>query len=429
MEQSTRSLGGIVFGVVVGIGLGALGMSLFGSDTEPEISSSSLNDDAYSAERQASRRSVTPRADVTPRDKAAPPGGRDAKSPDDDSLISPFLLAFARSEIAAGWAEHRQDEIPEATVERGLGQFDEGVRALPRSLGKSLAEQATKDEVFDRALQTGDGVSFLAILGERGERPALEIIEDEELWNSFFTPMHDEVLLPTGRERLRQVEAGTTIELGAGVYDLSRFLNAWRGRQDIVDVRIRGAGMNATMIVLKSDVSPDRTVQRLKISDCTVNCNNNYFFDHRHPGTVMTVEGVRIVGFDMGAGGSCMMGCRQLMMDFRRCEILGGYSRAPVGFGDLFDVRSTGHLARFDDCTIRHVELGSHNRGTLFFRNCRLDQILDNPKSLTAERGKHFENCSISQFQRVNPETRESVSVRHDLNDLFPNWKDRIIKY
>src|SRR5690606_13610272 len=88
--------------------------------------------------------------------------------------------------------------------------------------------------------------------------------------------------------------------------------------------------------------------------------------------------GVRLIGFDKGAGASCAFGTEELALRAKGCVIEGGYGRAPQ-HGTLFDVRTDGLLARFEDCELRLLDLElNHIRSgaTVVFEDCRLTDLL-----------------------------------------------------
>jgi len=78
------------------------------------------------------------------------------------------------------------------------------------------------------------------------------------------------------------------------------------------DVTMAGAGIDATMLVLGGDLGTRDSLRNFAIRDCTVHTNNHYLFDQRVKPAAVRFERVRVVGFDMGAGASCVFGTAAL---------------------------------------------------------------------------------------------------------------------
>jgi len=99
---------------------------------------------------------------------------------------------------------------------------------------------------------------------------------------------------------------------------------------------------------LLDELSTNSEVRSLTFRDLTVDCSDNYLTDLRsgNPATIR-FENVRVVGFDMGAGGSVMLAARRAAFFASGCRFEAGYGRSP-GSGNLFRVRS-GLLARIED--------------------------------------------------------------------------------
>ena len=137
----------------------------------------------------------------------------------------------------------------------------------------------------------------------------------------------------------------------------------------------------------------------------------------------MQFERVRLIGFDMGAGSSCLFGTKELAVWLRSCRIEGGYGPHPE-YGQLFDVRTDALLARFDNCTIDRVRIAPHlyPGSTVVFANSVLTDVLDHDfDSLQEKPGLSFPGSTLAPL----PDPFEG-SLHKDLNQLFPNWRQRI---
>lgn len=63
--------------------------------------------------------------------------------------------------------------------------------------------------------------------------------------------------------------------------------------------------------------------------DCTLYTENQYLFDLRNDSASVHFDRVRAIGFDMGAGSSCLFGTEELALYARDSRFEGGYGRSP----------------------------------------------------------------------------------------------------
>ena len=115
------------------------------------------------------------------------------------------------------------------------------------------------------------------------------------------------------------------------------------------DLVIRGAGMDATVLVLDADWQARDEVHNLTLADLTIHTNDEYLESLREEPYMLRLERCRVIGFDMGAGGSCMLGGGTGLLYASDCRFEAGFGRSP-GSGNLFDVRG-GFAARLERCT------------------------------------------------------------------------------
>ncbi len=356
---------------------------------------------------------IEPATDVAP--AAHPVAPSVARSP--GGLISDELARYARDEIAAGWTEIRKDPIPDATRERGFGEFEEIVKRTPREIGRRLAEGQNDGD----SLAGNDLVAILRALDRSELGPQLALVRDAERFPALFqcaggsnldgpTVIADSKLLPSD---------SATLLFGPGVHRLSRFLeNANEAPRCLT---LAGAGMNQTMLVL-GDVSVRGVLDRFAIRDCTVFTHDAYLFDLRREPAVVELDRVRLCGFDTGAGSSCAFGTRATAIFARDCRFEGGYGRYP-GSGNLFRIDTRAFLARFERCTISAVSIpvrGIQSEASVLFSHCTIDRLLDQQRYLDdAPRGLVFEACSIQLADPSAPYTPP-----RELDDLFPDWRE-----
>lgn len=349
-------------------------------------------------------------------------------------LFSEALLAYARDGLSSGWLGVRGDAMPDDQLAIGMAQFEDNVRAMPRGLGYQLAQARTKAELLAADARRGGAFALLATLMEGDGAPLPELVGDAAAFDELFAREHPEAPVDAGEWELgADVPDGTTLNFGAGCFRFTLPVDS--RRQAPSDLTIAGAGMDATLLVLTSDLGSRGALQRLELRDCTVFTDNNYFFDHRQGAATVVLERVRVIGFDMAAGGSCCFSLDDgVALTVRDSIIAGGYGRAP-GSGTLFDQRNDALLARFENCSIEGIEVNVSrikSNATVIFENCDLLDITSNQPlepQVQAHAGVQFIACRLEELSAQSlyaPESTVKADLTRDLNDLFPDWRTRL---
>ncbi len=341
-------------------------------------------------------------------------------------LFGEALLELARANILKGWSSVRKDMPNEDERGRGLDLFRERTPELAITIGRELAERRNNLELALEDSRTGGVFATLARLREGGVGPLPELVSDPKTFDRFFVsessgPALDgtTVLSRSLLGDRKPVPDGSVLTFPAGVYILENFGAYWRDHFPR-DLTLRGAGMNATLLVLRSDLGADDLVRNMTFEGFTVHADDNYLFDIRKPSMSLTMRRVRVTGFDMGAGGSCLFGTESFALRAIGCEFLGGYGRHP-GSGSLFDIRHDGLLARFENCVVSRTIVFQNLRpgSTLVFSHSRLEDILDSegepPGCVTLDR------TSLTHWNY-----EANLPLERDLNLLFPDWKERL---
>ncbi len=415
-------MGRLILALILGVVLGAGGARAF---------------------REAPARELAPSLDLPVAQVASPPQSpdvlavpaapervvanstRETIASESDVLIPAALQRYAELGIQEGWKSVRADVPPAADLAEGMQDFEKLVMESPARIGRSLGERRTKAEEALADAKSGGVLTLLECLGAGVVGPLPDLVRDPDQFEPLFQRTAAEELRFGLLDRDRpdnSVEDGVTLTWPAGVYRLN---NVMRNKDPYPrDVTFAGAGMDATMLLLTHDFSTRGSLRNFVIRDCTVHTNNHYLFDLRLKPAALRFERVRFVGFDMGAGASCLFGTKELAMSAKFCRFEGGYGSSPQ-HGTIFDVRTSGLIARFDSCSISLVSLDVRRLqpgATVLFRNCVLDEILDDPVTDAANRGGiMFEGCTVRRHAGGS-ETVPSL----DLNVLFPNWRDRI---
>lgn len=421
----TSALIGLALGLVVGFAASQIiGSDAPGADDgDVERSRTAAENDPSSSEGD----------DV---DMASPGARTPANAPGDSSpreaapvdvLFSEMLLAHATRGIAKGWSSVRDDAPTEEELEGALETFREQTLALPNAIGVAIARRRSEEERAREDASRGGVMDTLARL-EAGESsgPFFDVVGDGATFDRFFVAKHSgpasdgpSILGSTQRIQEGPVADGSTLTFPAGVFKIQDFGKYWRNHYPR-DMTIRGAGKTATLLVFASDLSAYDVVHNLTFERCTVHANDNYMFDVREPSMSLTLREVRVTGWDMGAGGSCLFGTEALALRAIDCDFLGGYGRSP-GSGRLFDVRHDGLLARFERCLVERTDpfRGVRDGSTIVFIGGELRDVWAYPRE-------------IPDFARLNGtavhwlENDELKDEKRDLDDLFPGWEDAL---
>lgn len=347
------------------------------------------------------------------------PGRADADSPADTVArvsTDPFGAALrdhAIAEAQRGWREVRGDAMPDDVLQKLLGDYEQQLRELPYVWGKRLAEAATTVEAKAAALANADALAILATV-DGGEPEAAAFVAGPRFATLFGARGGGNVVDGPSRKPDEPLAAGSVLTFPAGVFALG---DLGRGNEPFPsDVTVRGAGMDATLLVVDS-LSARSAVDRFAIEDCTV-FSESGITDMRQHAAVLSLRRVRVVGFDCGAGSAValyLFGKSALLaVD---CRFEGGYGRAPGSYANLMDTRSLC-LARFERCLFDRVGLDDAG-ATARFVGCEMRELLGAPPAAST-----YENCRITVIDAQRHWDAEYR--RRDLNTLFPQWRERL---
>ncbi len=379
----------------------------------------------------ASRSPGSPQSGGAPKSDASTDPAIDAGTPEKDprpatdaSLIGDRLRQYALARITETILQRRAVAPPEEDIERLLAEFERRVLALPMEIAAAYSEEQDEREVTERALETGDGAELLAQWAANQYEPPDSV--DTEWIQRSLAPRPVRTTLPGRRltssddpaEEPIELEDGTTIEFGAGVFELdSRILT----RQDPFpsDITIQGAGIDSTLLRLTQDLGMRSNVERLRLQNLTIDGRNDGIFDLRMGSLVLEMEGVRVVGFDAGHGGSYVFAVSGgTILQATSCEFLGGYTETP-GQGHLFRPTSqAGFLASFRSCRfeLHSLELQRITRqnARILFEQCSFELMQDDLSKPVD--GVELRDCRVGErydYQKMS-------EYQRDLADLFP---------
>lgn len=409
----------LVFGITIGLacgGLGTLAWQALVAGAPVPLLPAATDVDARSSAGQAAP-AVPPerRAEVEARDpgRAADDAPAETVARVLHDLLGPALRDHAIAEAQRGWREVRGDAMPDDVLQRLLVDYEQQVRGLPFAWGQRLAQEATTVEAKAVAYAHGDALTVLATV-DGGEPAAAEFVAGRRFATLFGARGGGGVVDGPGRQPGQPLAAGSVLAFPAGVFALG---DLSQGNEPFPsDVTVRGAGMDATLLVVDS-LSARSAVDRFEIEDCTV-FSESGITDMRQHAAVLSLRRVRVVGFDCGAGSAValyLFGKSALLaVD---CRFEGGYGRAPGGFANLMDTRSLC-LARFERCLFDRMGLDDAG-ATARFVGCEMRELLGAPPAAST-----YENCRITVIDAQRHWDAEYR--RRDLNTLFPQWRERL---
>ena len=340
-----------------------------------------------------------------------------------EGWFSEALQAFALEGLARGWAEVRDDPLPEDLAAVGLSRFREQVEALPRRIGRDLGREQGRRDLIATGVEQVGVFTVLDAIDEQLAGPMPELVEDGQRFGATFTCDLPGPVIP-GDEFLRTggpeagLADGTTIRFGPGVGRVYQWVRRGAAPRCMT---IEGAGMDQTLLVAPPIPGMGTTLDRLTIRDCTIYARA--LLQMRNRGAQVLVERVRVVGFDEGAdSGTCLTLDRTALL-MRDCRFEAGYGKDAKAVGRLFDVRGDSLLARFERCRFDGIYLGLRHlprRTTVVFSECLMTDLRDREDPRTLDRpGLSFVDCSVTLG---NP---DDGAVRgRDMEQLFPGWRE-----
>ncbi len=213
----------------------------------------------------------------------------------------------------------------------------------------AIAEEIRKERAFLADEARGGTMNLLRAL-KRSKTHPFDLVGAPERFAALFErTANGPALQGTDRKLDASLADGATIAFPAGVHE-------WRvnqlGRGSHVfprDLLVVGVGMDATILKL-DEFNAQSEVASLTFRDLTIDCSDNYLTDLRSENPItLRLERCRVVGFDMGAGGSVMFSANTAAFFATDSRFEAGFGRAP-GFGNLF--RCGALLARLDRCAI-----------------------------------------------------------------------------
>jgi hypothetical protein len=301
--------------------------------------------------------------------------------------------------------------------------FKEAVLQLPRKIAGESIKDKGRSEQLETSIEMGMGVDLISLADDKVFVPR----RDDPEWTAFDSALETR---SRGREisgsrflenKKMPLSKGMTLVFGYGVHALDeRRLRGEDGLTAPSDITIKGAGMDATLLQL-GDISIRGNVERLAISDLTLDCGDDGLFDLRSGSLLLDLNKVRIVRFDAAHGGCTIFDSEGLLVRAHNCKFVGGYGRSP-GHGRL--LRSGPPLARFIGCHFELIDLNLKRagiKGRIAFEYCTFNLLYENPLEQEYPIAE-FISCD---FDTLLDRRTPREELQKDLTDLFPQLEGR----
>ena len=300
-------------------------------------------------------------------------------------------------------------------AERKRQAYIAAVEHAEKEAAREVAEEIRRERAFVEDRARGGTMALVRTLDTR----LPELVSDEKRFTSMFE-RHVAGPAVDGTPKQDQVwPDGATVSYPQGVYDL-RFP---RAAVTLKDVLVRGSGMDATLVRLTGELDARGDVTSLTFEDLTIDCRDNYLTDLRRAPATIRLARCRVVGFDIGAGGSVMIQASAVAFYATDCRFEAGFGRSP-GSGSLF--RLQAGLVRLDRCLIRgpfRSLWDSGSRTTYLF--CRCD-IRDAPAGAESSFTTPPDDVRLVEctFGYLPPGVGAPREPR-PLSDINPDWPGR----
>ena len=407
----------VMVGFVVGVLLGGLGMWL--AQPAPETVPPSPMDepgDVADTPGDGAQPALNPASGAT-----TPPSAAGEAAPAAPAAVEP---APKDGTTADALLRARTESIRKAAamqIER-LQQQERHAEDIARH---QLAAEAAKEAARLADIERGGLLQLIEKLDDEWVAPQ-SLLTSSERFGAFFERKAQGATLDVGRANAspQDVEAGDTIRVAAGSWplDTRKLTRSRRGGGFPHDLVIEGVGMDKSLVILNDEFDISSQVVNLTFRDVTIHCNDNYFTYFRR-GFTLRLERCRVIGFDMGAGGSTAFNGKDGALFATDCHIEAGFGRAPYR-GNLWRVRGV-FLARLERCTIvgpiDDLEPRG-NEGLIVYDNCRFVDVEDRErKQLESHKGVRLLDCRFEVRDDLTKKRRARKA--RDVSEITPTWE------
>ena len=420
----------VAVGFVLGLLVGGLGMWLLSPAAEPPGPSDlDAASDARSptaghgpALERAGQPSAAPQAGARP---SPPATGAAAMR---DAAAAPATARTSKATAAPASTEEliraRADSIRVGSALR-IDQLE-----AQRRDADAIARRQVEAELAAEAARLADlergGLLDLVRKLDRDWVSPQGLLTSPERFGAFFERKARGGTLDPGRANASpdSLSHGDTIRVPAGRWplDVQGLNRASRSKGYPRDLLIEGAGMDQSLLVLNDEFDVSTDVVNLTFRDLTIHADDNYVVQFRQ-GFTLRLERCRVIGFDMGAGGSTAFNGRDGALYATGCRIEAGFGKSPWR-GNLWRVNGV-FLARLEDCTIVGPigDLDTRRNGLIVYDRVQfVDLEAHERKKLEHGRGVRLIDC---RFEHAgDPLAKRFKRDERDVAELNPAWAD-----
>ena len=319
------------------------------------------------------------------------------------------------------------ERVTEARVaaERIRAAALEAARRAEATAAGKVKEDMERERVVLEDAARGGTMALLRGLQVTGAHLP-ELVGDSAKFSGLFARQVQGPSLTDASWRPKEpFEDGTTIVLGEGAHtwDAAGYQHRKGFPKDLL---LRGAGMDKTLLRI-NELKSREEIHSLTFEDMTIDCSNHYFTDLRSDSPVtIRMKGVRVVGFDMAAGGSVMLAANSAAFLAEDCRFEAGYGRVGAGSGTLFRVQK-GLLVRMDRCLVRGAFRSVYDAGaaaTYRFEGCAFTECAPRQRGALEKppEGVAFVDCTFDYAATDDADRWDKNSPR-SLSDFNPAWK------
>ena len=312
--------------------------------------------------------------------------------------------------------EARVQELAESYRKRGRKTIESAETAARLKVERDLAAERAQREDLER----GGAMTWLRSM-QKDWNPPWELLSEPQKFGALFVRKAEGQTLDgrsiTSDSRLADGDR-IVYPVGKHTLDVSSLSRQSPFPKDIL---IEGGGMDRTLLRFNNEMRFRGDIHSLTFRDLTIHCGDNYLEAMRNGPYTLRIERCRIIGFDMGAGGSDMLSGSVGAFYASDSRIEAGFGRAP-GFGNLFDVRGA-LVARLENCDIEGPFRSIYDRSSgaaQVFDHCRFTNLTRSNRSQIERKsdGVRFVECTFG----YQPEGAESTPKGRNLSELNPDW-------
>jgi len=345
----------------------------------------------------------------TPRAAAPSPRASERSSADKPRLERPNDATTAGDALRKLVPDASAERIADADARAAKIRLDAQARsdAADKIAARQIADEIAEERAFLVDKERGGTMAMLRALKGSGAHP-FELVNSPERFGALFERKSSGPQIDGhGLRYDSPIADGATITFGEGLHSWNvRQLGC--GKPFPKDLLVVGAGMDATMVRLDEFNASD-VVASLTFRDMTIDCGDEYMFDLRSDNPVtLRLERCRVVGFDMGAGGS-------VMLSANTAAFFASDSRFEAGFGNmgsdgnLFRARD-GLLVRMERCTFVgpfNSVFDADSDATYDFVDCNFANCKDDWHDIAAviagpPVGVRFERCKTAEVAKAS---------------------------